>query len=165
MQLDASFVDPWTRTINLLSLPDGPLCPVEEPIERPPKRRTSADSNASTWEPCVTAVDRPSSTTVVLDWRDPTKCCYREQLWIAARARVAGRCAMSGAAITPGDEIFRPRPARPVPRNVSAMILASAVDACAAYEPPLRDRSCIGCPGDDVATFEPELAFDSAGAA
>jgi hypothetical protein len=165
MQLDANFVDPWTRTIHLLSLDDGPQCPVEEPIERPPKRRTSADSNASTWEPCVTVVDRPGMSTVVLDWRDPTKCCYREQLWISARARVAGRCAMSGEPIIPGDEIFRPRPARPVPRNVSAMILASAVDARAAYDPPLRERCCIGCPDDDVTTFEHELVLDHAGEA
>lgn len=163
MLLDANLVDPWTRTINLLSLPSDPSCTIEESIDQPPRRRAAAESNAATWEPSVTVIDRPSALTVVLDWRDPTKCCYREQLWVAARARVSGRCAMTGAAIEPGDDIFRPRPARPAPRNVTAMVLASAVEACAALLPPLLEQRCAPCSVEDVRRYAEESALDTAG--
>ncbi|MBN3761572.1 DUF3331 domain-containing protein [Burkholderia sp. Ac-20365] len=162
MLLDANLVDPWTRTINLLSLRPDPSCTIEEPIDQPLRRR-AVESNAATWEPCVTVIDRPSALTVVLDWRDPTKCCYREQLWVSARARVSGRCAMTGAAIEPGDDIFRPRPARPAPRNVTAMVLASAVEACAASLPPLLEQRCAPCSAEDVRRYAEDLALDAAG--
>ncbi|WP_245253750.1 DUF3331 domain-containing protein [Paraburkholderia sp. LEh10] len=163
MLLDANLVDPWTRTINLLSLPSDPPCTIEEPIDQPPRRRAPTESNAATWEPSVSVIDRPSALTVVLDWRDPTKCCYREQLWVAARARVSGRCAMTGAAIEPGDDIFRPRPARPAPRNVTAMVLASAVEARAASLPPLLEQRCGPCSAEDVRRYAEEPALDAAG--
>jgi hypothetical protein len=163
MLLDANLVDPWTRTINLLSLPAESPCTIEESIDQPPRRRLATESNASTWEPCVTVIDRPSALTVVLDWRDPTKCCYREQLWVSARARVSGRCAMSGAAIEPGDEIYRPRPARPAPRNVSAMVLASAVEACATALPPMLEQRCTPCSADVVRLYAEEPVLSDAG--
>ncbi|WP_109476381.1 DUF3331 domain-containing protein [Paraburkholderia sp. C35] len=163
MLLEANLVDPWTRTINLLSLRSGPSCTIEESIDQPLRRRAATESNASAWEPCVTVIDRPSALTVVLDWRDPTKCCYREQLWVSARARVSGRCAMTGAAIEPGDDIFRPRPARPAPRNVTAMVLASAVEACTASLPPLLEQRCAPCSAEDVRRFAEEPALDAVG--
>jgi hypothetical protein len=126
---DAGQADPWTQTIHQLSSPAASRLLVEAVIDCD-TGRLCADTHAVRWEPFVRLVDRPSAMTATLDWRDATRCCYREQLWGAARARVSGRCAMSGAPICPGDEIFRPRPARPAPRNVSAMILASAIDAC-----------------------------------
>jgi hypothetical protein len=131
---DPNLVDPWTRTINLLSLPVGSQITIEEPFEAIASRKPSTENSGLKREPSVRVIDRPSPLTVTLDWRDPTRCCYREQLWVLARARVSGRCAMSGAVILPGDEIYRPRPARPAPRNVGAMVLASAVDACAVFE-------------------------------
>jgi hypothetical protein len=164
MQLDENLVDPWTRTINLLSLrPDHPSRTIEEPIDQALRRGAAVESNADAWEPCVTVIDRPSALTVVLDWRDPTKCCYREQLWVSARARVSGRCAMTGAAIEPGDDIFRPRPARPAPRNVTAMVLASAVEACAASLPPSLEQRCAPCSAEDVRRYAIDLALDAAG--
>ncbi|WP_144147259.1 DUF3331 domain-containing protein [Paraburkholderia sp. BCC1884] len=148
MLLDATLVDPWTQTINLLSLPVGPKIAIEEAFETVVRRRPCVESSVSKWQPSVRVIDRPSALTVTLDWRDPTRCCYREQLWVSARARVSGRCAMSGAAILPGDEIFRPRPARPTPRNVGAMVLASAVDACAPVElPPDQPRNGLRIDG------------------
>jgi hypothetical protein len=128
----------------------GPKIAIEEAYDFVTRRRPSAESNVSMWLPSVRLIDRPSPLTVTLDWRDSTRCCYREQLWVSARARVSGNCAMSGAAIFPGDEIYRPRPARPTPRNVGAMVLASALNACKA-EVPLeepRNRSRF----DDVIT-------------
>lgn len=129
----AHTVDPWTRTIDLLSVAEGSQFAVVEPADCG-RRHTLTEKFAPKWRPFVRVVDRPSPLTVALDWRDSTTCCYREQLWVAGRARVSGRCAMSGALIVPGDEIFRPRPARPTPRNVSAMVLAAAVDAYMASE-------------------------------
>jgi hypothetical protein len=163
MLLDANLVDPWTRTINLLSLPTDSLRTIEEPIDQPLRRRGATESSAATWEPCVTVIDRPSALTVVLDWRDPTKCCYREQRWVSARARVSGRCAMSGEPIEPGDEIYRPRPARPAPRNVSAMVLASAVEAGATALPPVLEQRCAPCSAEDVRLYAEEPVLDGAG--
>ena len=146
MLLEANLDDPWTRTINLLSLPAGSQFAFEELFDPAVTRRAPADVSGPAWEPAVRVIDRPSPLSVTLDWRDATKCCYREQLWVAARARVAGRCAMSGEPIAPGDEIFRPRPARPAPRNVNAMILASAIEACAGGLPRSDELRCKICP-------------------
>lgn len=129
MLSNANLFDPWTRTINLLSSPAGSRRMTEEPIGHVPIRRTIAESNTSKCEPSVRVIDRPTALTLTIDWRDATKCCYREQLWVAAHARVSGRCAISRAPISPGDEIFRPRRAGVAPRNVASMILASAVEA------------------------------------
>jgi hypothetical protein len=125
--------DPWTRTIDLLSLSRGSQLVIEESLDCA-RRLTIAEKITTKWGPFVRVIDRPSALTLTLDWRDSTRCCYREQLWVSARARVSGKCAMSGAAIVPGDEIFRPRPARPTPRNVNAMILAAAVEPYVAAE-------------------------------
>ncbi len=151
MLLDATLVDPWTQTINLLSVPVGRRIAIDEAFEFMARRGPSVESNGSKWQPSVRVIDRPSALTVTLDWRDSTRCCYREQLWVSARARVSGRCAMSGAAILPGDEIFRPRPARPTPRNVGAMVLASAVNACASADMS-PDEPCNGLHIEDGIT-------------
>ncbi|CAD6534115.1 hypothetical protein LMG27952_02884 [Paraburkholderia hiiakae] len=129
MLTDTHRVDAWVRTIGLLSIPEASAAADEKPIPLATRRnRTEAD--VADWSPFVRVIDRPSAHSLTLDWRDPTRCCYREQLWVAAHSRVSGRCAMSGKSIAPGDEIYRPRPTRPAPRNVAAMILASAVEAC-----------------------------------
>jgi hypothetical protein len=75
----------------------------------------------------VKLIERPSSTTATIEWRDPTRCCYGDQVWRAMRARTAGVCAMSGVEIRPGDRVYGPNP-RPVPGNAGAMILASVLD-------------------------------------
>jgi hypothetical protein len=152
----AHTVDPWSRTVDLLSLPADSHFVVAELVDCG-KRKSLTDKFTSKWGPFVRVVDRPSPLSVALDWRDSTKCCYREQLWVAGRARVSGRCAMSGAPIIPGDEIFRPRPTRPAPRNVSAMVLVTAVEACIASDLLVRPG---GKPleGDDGLPTAPEPA-------
>lgn len=129
MLTDTHFVDAWMRTIGLLSIPEASVTTDVKPLPLA-RRRSRTETDGADWCPFVRVIDRPSAHSLTLDWRDPTRCCYREQLWVAAHSRVSGRCAMSGKSIVPGDEIFRPRPTRPAPRNVAAMILASAVDAC-----------------------------------
>ena len=144
MLQDANLFDAWTQIINLLSSPAASLRVMEESIDHVPIRRVFAESNGAKCEPSVRVVDRPTALTLMIDWRDATKCCYREQRWVAAHARVAGRCALSSAPISPGDEIFRPRRAGPVPRNVGAMILASAVETypSSAPHPAASTFSC-----------------------
>jgi hypothetical protein len=128
MLADTNLVDPWIRAISLFFLPEHPEVANRESVQIAACKYYS-ESNVSECRPFVRIIERQTAQTVTLDWRDSTNCCYREQLWVAARSRVSARCALSGAPISPGDEIFRPRPTRPAPRNVGAMILASAVDA------------------------------------
>ena len=129
MLADTNLVDPWIQTISLLFLPEHSGGANRESVQRAACKYYS-ESNVSECRPFVRVIERQTAQAVTLDWRDSTNCCYREQLWVASRSRVCARCALSGAPILPGDEIFRPRPTRPAPRNVGAMILATAVDAC-----------------------------------
>ena len=75
----------------------------------------------------VRVIDRPSESTATIVWRDPTTCCYGDQLWRASVARESGTCAVSGRPINQGDEIYRPRRSRHMPANAVAMILLSVV--------------------------------------
>ncbi|BBQ02257.1 hypothetical protein BSFA1_73850 (plasmid) [Burkholderia sp. SFA1] len=113
-------LDPWAQTIfRLTSLNDGVN------VEAPSRRRPFAQAHDS--RVAVKLIERPSTTTVTIEWRDSTRCCYGDQVWRAMRARTAGVCAMSGGAIAPGDHVYAPNP-RPVPGNMGAMILASVLD-------------------------------------
>jgi hypothetical protein len=149
MLTDAKLVDPWTQTITLLLMPEQSELRLTEqappPVVVSPTRSPTLDASRAKAKPFVRIIDRPTALTVTLDWRDATKCCYREQLWVAARARVSGSCAMSGEPILPGDDIFRPRPSRPVPRNVGAMILASAVEAEVPSRPAMDEPFSHPC--------------------
>ncbi|SAK53309.1 hypothetical protein AWB79_02006 [Caballeronia hypogeia] len=112
--------DPWARTIfQLANLHEG--------IRRDAPAREPAIAEAGKRRIAVKLIDRPSATTATIEWRDPTRCCYGDQVWRAMRARTAGICAMSGRAIRPGDAVYGPN-SRPIPRNLGAMILASVLD-------------------------------------
>ncbi|WP_321796926.1 DUF3331 domain-containing protein [Caballeronia sp. J97] len=114
-------LDPWAQTIfRLTSLSDGVSGAAPSP------RRAFAHS-VDRSVVAVKLIERPSTTTVTIEWRDSTRCCYGDQVWRAMRARVAGVCAMSGSEIQPGDHVYSPNP-RPVPGNAGAMILASVLD-------------------------------------
>ena len=81
----------------------------------------------------VAILDRPSPDTVVVSWRDATRCSYGHQLWSRGLARRNGKCAMSGKHIRRGDVVFRPRRTNVMPANVSAMILAeyaTSIEGC-----------------------------------
>ncbi|SAK48554.1 hypothetical protein AWB76_01215 [Caballeronia temeraria] len=113
-------LDPWTQTVvQLKSLSRGvgfePPSPMR-PVTKIDDRRVA-----------VKLIERPSTTTATIEWRDSTRCCYGDQVWRAMRARTAGVCAMSGGQIHPGDRVYAPNP-RPVPGNAGAMILASVLD-------------------------------------
>jgi len=76
----------------------------------------------------VSLIERTTSSTATFAWRDPTSCSYGEQIWRAARAKVSGICAISGARIKRGDLIFHPQRSKLAPANAGAMILASALN-------------------------------------
>jgi hypothetical protein len=127
MLLDAPFTDPWLQTIGLLTPPARAAGKSEGPARRG-KTARRPPPEASYPGVVVSLIDRPTSSTATIAWRDPTRCCYGDQVWRASRARGAGVCAMSGREIVPGDAVYIPRPCRRVPANAGAMILTSVLD-------------------------------------
>ncbi len=75
--------------------------------------------------PHVQVLER-SAQLLVVRWVEPGRAHFGEQHWKPGRARHAGVCALTGARIACGDDVFRPS-GRPMPPNSGAMILASAV--------------------------------------
>ena len=73
--------------------------------------------------------ERLSSCTISVSWSDPCSGRYHEQVWRSGLARVPAVCALTGRAISRGDEVFRPR-ARDfhVPSNQHQMILAATIE-------------------------------------
>jgi hypothetical protein len=76
----------------------------------------------------VEVIERLSETSIAVLWQDATLCRYADQVWISCRARLKGRCALSGATIRRNDMIYKPRVRSAVPVNAAAMILASVVE-------------------------------------
>ncbi|MBN3759239.1 DUF3331 domain-containing protein [Burkholderia sp. Ac-20365] len=72
-------------------------------------------------------------STAIISWHDATQCSYRFQLWRRVVSTRSGVCALTGIAINVGDSIYRPG-TKPLPRNASAMILASAIENRFSYE-------------------------------
>jgi len=129
----ASQTNPWIQTIRLLSR-GSQLPQICNKTSLSARRCTSfGHDGALTAEPSlhrlVNLIERTSSSTVTIAWRDSTSCSYGAQIWMSANAKVSGVCAMSGAQIKRGDRIFHPRHSKPAPVNAGAMILASAIDA------------------------------------
>ncbi|MFM0554835.1 DUF3331 domain-containing protein [Paraburkholderia sediminicola] len=95
-------------------------------------RRTAAPAGTRHYaieEVHVTVLDRPTSLTAIIAWRDPTECRYGEQRWRGGVARGRGTCALTGRTIKRGDAIYRPQRRVPPPANAGAMILSEAVQA------------------------------------
>jgi hypothetical protein len=148
----ASRPDPWEQTLLLLDR----LCATEHPEEsvnraelapgpdieglhrnggRCRKGCKIQQGNGVTGDvtgdaPCaavVTLLDRLSPRTVALRWCSAS-CHYGYQIWVCAKARRAGVCAVSGKAIRRGDVVYRPYTRTPVlPVNVNAMIHPAAL--------------------------------------
>ncbi|WP_206996475.1 DUF3331 domain-containing protein [Trinickia mobilis] len=76
----------------------------------------------------IEILERPSSASAVLSWRDPTGCSYGYQLWHKGIAKQMGTCVLSGTPIRRGDAIFRPCMKSGGTSNRSAMILAAYID-------------------------------------
>lgn len=126
MLANGNMIDPWSQTIGLLSVISGVtragFVPMGSGGAVPPV------SELAHGVVSVSLVDRPTTSTATIAWRDSTRCCYGDQVWRSSRARVEGVCAMSGRPIHPGDPVYKPRPCRPMPLNAGAMILTSALN-------------------------------------
>lgn len=129
--MHASQTNPWIQTIRLLSR--GSALPTIGNKTSLRARRCAPLGRELTTGPSlhrvISLVERTSSSTITIAWRDSTSCSYAAQIWMGANAKVSGVCAMSGAQINRGDRIFHPRHTNPAPVNAGAMILASAIAA------------------------------------
>ncbi|KVK93665.1 DUF3331 domain-containing protein [Burkholderia territorii] len=107
--------------------------PADVGMARPSKRADRAPAA----EPVVQGVSplRPQLFVSVLEagddgllvrWSESGRCHYGEQRWRLRVASQAGRCAISGQAIEPGESVYRPV-RRPVPVNGDEMIHPASV--------------------------------------
>ena len=123
--------DAWMRTIGLLHLlsadPGANVGKQEKTVARISRGTLDFMLDREAREICVRVVDRPSPSTATIAWRDPTACCYVDQVWRACVSRSHGVCAVSGRPILPGDAVYKPRARHPLPLNVGEMILADVV--------------------------------------
>ena len=113
----------WDHVINALNTcrdecqGEAYLAPTARCMEKyPPSPHTQID-----------VMERLSESSVAVLWRDATRGRYGDQVWIVCRARIKGRCALSGAIIRRGDLVYKPRVRSAAPSNAAAMILASVV--------------------------------------
>lgn len=132
-QMATQGVSPWRQTVDLLmklTAPRRTRNSVGTTIAV--ARRTTGPveiRHYAVHEVHVTVLDRPTSLTAIIAWRDPTECRYGEQRWRGGVARARGTCALTGRVIKRGDAIYRPQRRVPPPANASAMILSDAVQA------------------------------------
>ncbi|SDG13455.1 DUF3331 domain-containing protein [Paraburkholderia phenazinium] len=97
-----------------------------EPCPTRPASRVAAYGLSS--HIVVEVIERLSDTSIAVRWQDATRCRYDDQVWISCRARLKGRCALSGLLIRRDDLIYKPRVRSTKPVNAAAMMLASAID-------------------------------------
>src|ERR1700744_1964899 len=97
MLTNADIIDPWMQTIGLLSAPAGGVKGCGSGLKEDNGAR-HMDGTALRGV-AVSLIDRPSSSTATISWRDSTRCCYGDQIWHSSRARTQGVCALSGRPI------------------------------------------------------------------
>lgn len=152
----AKRADPWQQTVRCLggrareAAADRHAAP--NPNQKATRRaRAGTASRAAHGEPrpvpqarqdakqplaqaVVRVIDRPSSVTAIVYWSDAATCHYGYQGWRMATAEKDGYCALTGKPVRRGDLVYRPAQREPKPRNVDAMILASAMPDVEAIE-------------------------------
>ncbi|RQR55981.1 DUF3331 domain-containing protein [Burkholderia sp. Bp9140] len=111
------------------------------PAEAGMVRPSASAARAPVPEPVAPGVSplRPQLFVTVLEagddgllvrWSESGRCHYGEQRWRLRVALQAGRCAISGQAIAPGEPVYRPV-RRPVPVNGDEMIRPASVPGAA----------------------------------
>jgi hypothetical protein len=95
-------------------------------LTRPPGSPANAKMDYA-GKTAVVRIVELSERSLTIVWHDPTACSYDDQRWRRSRSRRAGVCALTGAAIRRGQDIFKPSSGKPPPANAEAMILASAL--------------------------------------
>jgi hypothetical protein len=144
----ASQLDPWRQI--LIKLGEACVSAAAEKAARAvnasPKTRRGlsfmATSRArcakyASFSTCVTIkVLERSERVAMITWHDPTSCHYAEQRWHRATSLRSGTCALTGALIARGDDIFRPsRSNRQM--NADAMILTCRLPVVRSLDPAL----------------------------
>ncbi|WP_144140836.1 DUF3331 domain-containing protein [Paraburkholderia sp. BCC1884] len=124
MQDVMQIIDPWSRTVDLLTAP--PSHRADEHEDTDLQLQSNFKSPCLSENTIVNLLDEPTETSVTVSWHDSTVCNYGEQVWRTGHARGPGVCALSRAQIKRGDPIYQPT-GRPRPINAGAMILKSAV--------------------------------------
>jgi hypothetical protein len=130
-------VDPWLQILGNLrdmSASSTPAVTMRFVEASPGARRKppapwyvkTAPDPACASNVTINVLDRMERVATIA-WHDPTSCHYDDQRWHRCIARRAGVCALTGARIVRGADIFRPSHSRPVPVNAHAMILTSAL--------------------------------------
>jgi hypothetical protein len=90
-------------------------------------RQQFAEPNEPT-QAFVLVLERPTSKTAIIFWRDAGRCHYGDQLWVRGHATNSGRCALSQQVISRGDKVYKPRRNRTSPSNAFCMILANLIE-------------------------------------
>jgi Domain of unknown function (DUF3331) len=129
----ATRCDAWSQTLNLLS---SSVSASGHARAQRVLRCGGAKVPTASCTGTARLVERVGERLLTVSWSNPTSCCYPDQPWVIAIARRDGVCALSGAVISYGDPIFRPRAAKLMPTNSQAMMLASAVNAAMPPPPP-----------------------------
>jgi hypothetical protein len=88
----------------------------------------------------VQVVERLTETTISVTWHDSTSVNYMEQLWLLGSAHGAGICSLTGAPISRGQSVYRPRRNGKRPAlNQDAMILSEMISAACTETKALQE--------------------------
>ncbi|PLZ00168.1 hypothetical protein CY652_22560 [Burkholderia sp. WAC0059] len=125
--MPAQYVNAWRQTVAALGYARaGRLA--GEAVTVTPKQAGEVGRHGH-MTPSIHILDRPSPRLIAVSWSDPCSGHYGYQVWRASKAACAGRCALSGRPVHPGDLIYRPDARLRRPGNADAVIVASSVDA------------------------------------
>ncbi|KAG0162451.1 hypothetical protein DFQ30_001997 [Apophysomyces sp. BC1015] len=146
MTVIAKRADPWQQTVRCLGARAGGERAADRHAAAPSPSKTARRTRAAhrgsdaavvplgrhhadlaAGKPIIRIIDRPSSVTAIVYWSDAAICHYGYQGWRVATAEKDGQCALSGGPVRRGDLVYRPAQREPKPRNVDAMILATAM--------------------------------------
>lgn len=124
---------PWKSIVRSLARSGSLTLETILPTRPTSPTGTSTSDDMNVRHAKVSVLERASPTTVLISWRDPTRCSYHFQLWRRFDAPKSGICALSGIVINAGDSIYKPI-SKPQPLNASAMILATEVESRLGHE-------------------------------
>ncbi len=124
MLATTKLLDPWSQTMFLLSGENGLIGNYQG---LPDSEKLAGRVNTSVVCATVKVIERPSTSSAIVEWRDPTHCSYGDQTWRLSRAQRDGVCAMSGKPISRNSLVYRPF-GRPMPCNADAMIRADELE-------------------------------------
>jgi Domain of unknown function (DUF3331) len=139
MEASARRPDPWKHTLANLLEPRPPHVSKVNLVsgDLNSSRRNTPRTDRTSSRRCFEHIQPSSCVKIsilerfdrvaVIWWCDPTACNYSDQTWRRMLARRSGTCALTGAQISSGDDVFMPATRKAKPINYGAMILTSAL--------------------------------------